>query len=267
MLHKNIADVVFNVGFEIPLSQNQYYNLIKEVNRLGGKVLLKGNSTTKEKDDEYSLVAKISRLCSKKLAKFCDNNKMYYRCFDTTTDKEITKQFKTVGNSNMKNTYLYKGRVVTASSKSKVISSSINDITDFNEYKKKFDAYWKPKIDAFKKEADKLKYIEYFLWLTDCDNDYSKFARYSFNENYKVEDCPIELDWWIKHEDIDDSLNIKNALDTLVERKVGDCYSREIMSGDSSWRDETPINLDSDIKQMTEANNLVDKIIKLVGIK
>jgi hypothetical protein len=264
MLHKTIADVMFNVGFEIPLSQNQYYNLIKEVNRLGGKVLLKGNSTAKEKDDEYSLVAKINRINSKKLAKFCDNNKMYYRCFDATTDKEITKQFKTVGNSN--NIYLYKRRVVTASSKSEVISSSINDITDFNEYKKKFDAYWKPKIDTFKKEAGNLKYIEYNLWLTDCD-DYSKFARYSFDANYKVEDCPIELDWWIKHEDIDDSINIKNALYTLVERKVGDCYSRAIMYGDGFWRDETPINLDSDIKQMTEANNLVDKIIKLVGIK
>lgn len=266
MLHKTIADVVFNVGFEIPLSQNQYYNLIKEVNRLGGKVLLKGNSTAKEKDDEYSLVAKISRLCSKKLAKFCDNNKMYYRCFDATTDKEITKQFKTVGNSNMKNTYLYKGRVVTASSKSKVISSLINDITDFNEYKKKFDAYWKPKIDAFKKEADKLKYIEYSLWLTDCDDYYSKFAKYSFDANYKVEDCPIELDWWIKHEDIDDNPYIRNAINLLVERKVGNCYYKN-NTENNYWRDETQINLDSDIKQMTEANNLVDKIIKLVGIK
>lgn len=125
------SEILFNVGFDIPLSYNQHSKLVEEVKRLGGKVLLNGSSMTKGKDDEYSLVAKLNKSSSKKFAKFCDDNKMYYRCYDSKTDKEVTKQFKTTAGTKM-SYFIDKrtGKIITASSKEEVLALDMDRVKD-----------------------------------------------------------------------------------------------------------------------------------------
>lgn len=154
------------------------------------------------------------------------------------------------------------GSVEEAKAKHKVMAS--NNIKNLNEYKSKFDEYWLPKIDFFKKNADKLKYIEYNIWLTDCNEEYSKFAEWGFDNDISVKKVPISVDWWLKSSQIHNN-DIRNALEILTEEKLyEERYDKEYAS--SYWRNEN-INTEgfnTTLKSMKEADKFIEDVLKMV---
>lgn len=156
--------------------------------------------------------------------------------------------------------------VEEAKAKHKVIAS--NDIRNFDEYKKKFDEYWLPRINSFKEKSDKLKYIEYTVWLTDCDDEYSKFAKWGFDNNISVNKVPISVDWWIDGKLVVNSLDFRNALDIITEEGIDEeRFGKDYASG--YWRTEniSRKGFNPTLKTMTDANKFVEDILKLINKK
>lgn len=152
--------------------------------------------------------------------------------------------------------------VEEAKAKHKVMAS--NSLKNLDEYKSKFDEYWLPKINSFKKNADKLKYIEYTVCLTDCDDEYDKFAKWGFDNNVSVKEVPITVDWWLKTGQIPNN-DIRNSLEILTEEKLyEERYGKEFAS--SYWRNESIVTegFNPTLKTIKEANKFVGDVLKLV---
>ena len=161
------------------------------------------------------------------------------------------------------NKYNYNGKIITADSKEEAIKQIVagNNIKNFDEYKKKFDEYWKPNIDSFKKSADKLSNIEYSIWLTDCDDEYNEFAKWAFDNGYPIESAPISVDWWIKSTGDSES---DSALRTLIENIIlKEIY--DTMSSSPFWREDYFAFTKDILSSMKAANDLVSAYKEIKG--
>lgn len=75
---------------------------------------------------------------------------------------------------------------------------SLTEFPECREYQHKFDSELLPKINAFKRKADKLKHISYSVWLEGCECDTDKFTEWGYVNGIPINELNIQCDWKIK---------------------------------------------------------------------
>ena len=155
--------------------------------------------------------------------------------------------------------YIYKGSVITASSKNeaihKIVAGHAWNLKEFNEcrdYKRKFEEYWKQKVENLENKLKGLRHIQFTFFYGDDNrfNEFDKFIEWCYVNGYDVDKAPIKLLWWVAGDYSSDDERL-----TDIEKLIG-CQ----MDDDSYWIfKQSNLDISEWYDKVKKANDYIEK--------